>query len=141
MKKIGAGLTFAALWGSGSVATKIGIKTAQPLLLINVRFVLAALLMLFISLLVNKDRLPKRNEWRSLIICGVLSKVDHIHRTQINSLNLSLTFIVSLFRRKVKRTVLPIFDWNLLFIALNVKKRLGKPLIFVISSPARTPAS
>ena len=73
MKKISAGLTFAALWGSGSVATKIGIKTVQPLLLINVRFVLAALLMLSISLLLNKDRLPKRNEWRSLIICGVLS--------------------------------------------------------------------
>jgi probable blue pigment (indigoidine) exporter len=73
MKKILAGLLFAALWGSGSVATKLGIKTAQPLLLINVRFILAAILMLFISLLINKNRLPKRNEWRSLIICGMLS--------------------------------------------------------------------
>jgi probable blue pigment (indigoidine) exporter len=73
MKKILAGLLFAALWGSGSVATKLGIKTAQPFLLINVRFILAAILMLFISLLINKNRFPKRNEWRSLIICGMLS--------------------------------------------------------------------
>ena len=75
MKKILAGLCFAALWGSGSVATKLGIKTAQPLLLINVRFILAALLMLFISFLINRDRLPRKDEWRSLLICGVLNMV------------------------------------------------------------------
>ncbi|MEA5140204.1 DMT family transporter [Arcicella rigui] len=73
MKKILAGLLFAALWGSGSVATKIGIKVAQPLLLISTRFFLAALIMLSISLLINKDRIPKRQEWLPLIICGVLS--------------------------------------------------------------------
>jgi probable blue pigment (indigoidine) exporter len=73
MKKIFAGLIFAALWGSGSVATKLGLKVSQPLLLINTRFFFAALLMLAISLLINKDRLPKRNEWTPLIICGLLS--------------------------------------------------------------------
>jgi probable blue pigment (indigoidine) exporter len=73
MKKIFAGLTFAALWGSGSVATKLGLKVSQPLLLINTRFFFAALLMLSISLLVYKDRLPKRNEWLPLFICGLLS--------------------------------------------------------------------
>lgn len=73
MKKILAGLFFAALWGSGSVATKLGLKVAQPLLLINTRFFIAALLMLVISLLINKDRFPTRSEWLPLIICGVLS--------------------------------------------------------------------
>ena len=75
MKKILAGLSFAALWGSGSVATKLGITVVQPLLLINVRFVIAALLMLSFSVLINKDRLPKGREWRSLFICGLLSMV------------------------------------------------------------------
>jgi probable blue pigment (indigoidine) exporter len=73
MKKILAGLIFAALWGSGSVATKLGLKVSQPLLLINTRFFIAALLMLAISLLINKDRFPKKNEWLPLLICGVLS--------------------------------------------------------------------
>ena len=73
MKKIFAGLLFAALWGSGSVATKLGLKVSQALLLINTRFILAAFLMLTISLLVYKDRFPKRNEWLPLFICGILS--------------------------------------------------------------------
>lgn len=73
MKKILAGLIFAALWGSGSVATKLGLKVSQPLLLINTRFFIAALLMLAISLLLNKDRFPKKSEWLPLLICGVLS--------------------------------------------------------------------
>ncbi|MFN8356486.1 MAG: EamA family transporter [Spirosomataceae bacterium] len=73
MKKIGSGLLFAALWGSGSVATKLGIKDVQPLLLINIRFVIAALLMLIISLIVNKDRLPQKKEWRFLFMCGLLN--------------------------------------------------------------------
>lgn len=73
MKKIFAGLIFAALWGSGSVATKLGLKVSQPLLLISTRFFFAALLMLTISLLINKDRFPKRNEWIPLFICGILS--------------------------------------------------------------------
>ncbi len=73
MKKIFAGLIFAALWGSGSVATKLGLKVSQPLLLINTRFFLAALLMLATSLLIDKNRFPKRNEWLPLLVCGILS--------------------------------------------------------------------
>ncbi len=73
MKQILAGLTFAALWGSGSVAIKLGLTVSQPLVLMSTRFLIAALLMLGISLLVNKDRLPNRNEWTPLLLGGVLS--------------------------------------------------------------------
>jgi probable blue pigment (indigoidine) exporter len=73
MKKIILGLIFAALWGSGSVATKLGLQVAHPLLLINSRFLLAAFVMLTISLLSNKDRLPKKSEWLPLILCGAMS--------------------------------------------------------------------
>lgn len=73
MKKILAGLFFAALWGSGSVATKIGLKVTQPLVLINTRFFIAGLLMLGFALVVSKERFPQRHEWLPLILCGVLS--------------------------------------------------------------------
>jgi probable blue pigment (indigoidine) exporter len=73
MKNILVGLAFAALWGSGSVATKIGLKVAQPLVLINTRFLFAGLLMLGFALLINKNRYPKRSEYLPLFICGVLS--------------------------------------------------------------------
>ena len=66
MKNILIGLSFAALWGSGSVATKLGLKVVQPLVLINTRFFFAGLIMLFFALAVNKDRLPKRAEWLPL---------------------------------------------------------------------------
>jgi probable blue pigment (indigoidine) exporter len=73
MNKILAGLLFAALWGSGSVATKLGLKVAQPLVIINSRFLVAALVMLFFALIVNKNRLPNRSEWLPLFVCGSLS--------------------------------------------------------------------
>jgi probable blue pigment (indigoidine) exporter len=73
MKNTLIGLSFAALWGSGSVATKLGLKVVQPLVLINTRFFFAGLIMLFFALVVKKDRLPKRAEWLPLVICGVLS--------------------------------------------------------------------
>lgn len=73
MKNILIGLIFAALWGSGAVATKMGLKVSQPLLLINVRLIIAAIIMLLISFLINRDRTPKSNEWKPLLICGLLS--------------------------------------------------------------------
>jgi probable blue pigment (indigoidine) exporter len=73
MKKIIAGLCFAALWGSGSVATKLGLQVAQPLVLISTRFLGAALLMLTISLLIQKERLPTRQEWLPLWVGGLLN--------------------------------------------------------------------
>jgi probable blue pigment (indigoidine) exporter len=73
MKNIGIGLCFAALWGSGSVATKMGLKAAQPFVIIDTRFFIAGLLMLFVALVINKYRLPQRAEWLSLAICGLLS--------------------------------------------------------------------
>ncbi len=73
MKKVLIGLCFAALWGSGSVATKIGLSAAQPFVIISIRFFIAGLLMLFIALIINKNRLPHSTEWLPLAVCGVLS--------------------------------------------------------------------
>jgi probable blue pigment (indigoidine) exporter len=73
MKRIGIGLLFASLWGSASVATKIGLLTAQPLIISNTRFFLAGILMLLFAQLVKKERLPQRHEWLPLIIYGALN--------------------------------------------------------------------
>jgi len=73
MKTIFAGVLFAALWGSGSVATKAGLQVSHPLLLIDTRFFLAAVLMLTVSLLVRRERLPRRSEWKPLLLGGLLN--------------------------------------------------------------------
>jgi probable blue pigment (indigoidine) exporter len=73
MNKIIAGLVFALLWGSGSVTIKLGIKEVQPMLLNNIRFVVAAMLILLFVLFIKKERLPQGKEWRNLFFCGLLS--------------------------------------------------------------------
>lgn len=73
MKRIFTGLVFASLWGSASVATKIGLHSAQPLILSNTRFFMAGILMLFFAHLIQKERLPQRHEWLPLIIYGALN--------------------------------------------------------------------
>jgi probable blue pigment (indigoidine) exporter len=73
MKRIFTGLLFASLWGSASVATKIGLHSGQPLVISNTRFFIAGILMLFFAHFIKKERLPERNEWRPLFIYGALN--------------------------------------------------------------------
>lgn len=68
-----AGLLFSILWASASTATKIGLSTAQPLVIAMVRFAIAAALMLFISHGILGNRLPAGKEWRQLAIYGLLN--------------------------------------------------------------------
>ncbi len=73
MKKNIIGLIFAGLWASASVATKISLTSAQPLMIANVRFFIAAFLMLLGAHVLRKYRLPERNEWLPLLIYGLLN--------------------------------------------------------------------
>ena len=73
MKNNIIGLVFAALWASASVATKIGLISAQPLVIANVRFFLAGGLMLLVAYMYRKYRLPDRSEWLPLLIYGLLN--------------------------------------------------------------------
>ena len=61
------------LWASASSATKIGIQSAQPLVIGNFRFFIAGFLMLGYAYLFQKNRLPKGVEWKQLAIYGVLN--------------------------------------------------------------------
>lgn len=75
MKNIFIGILFAALWASASVATKIGIRSADPLVLANVRFLLAGGLMLGFAYLVSpsKNPLPRGREWGRLFIFSLFN--------------------------------------------------------------------
>ncbi|MEJ5993359.1 DMT family transporter [Pedobacter sp. Du54] len=68
-----AGLTFAIFWASASTATKIGLTVGQPMVIATTRFALAAMLMLFITHIVQKNRLPKGKEWMQVGIYGALN--------------------------------------------------------------------
>ena len=64
------------LWASASVATKIGIHSAPPLVLGNVRFFIAGFVLLGFCYLVNRGkryRMPTLWEWRQLAIFGFLN--------------------------------------------------------------------
>jgi probable blue pigment (indigoidine) exporter len=73
MKNNSIGLVFAMIWASASVATKLGLQSAQPLIIANVRFFIAGILMLIGAHLFRKYRLPERAEWLPLLIYGVLN--------------------------------------------------------------------
>jgi probable blue pigment (indigoidine) exporter len=68
-----AGLTFAIFWASASTATKIGLGVAQPMVIATVRFALAAIIMLFVTHVVQKNRLPKGKEWIQVGVYGTLN--------------------------------------------------------------------
>lgn len=68
-----AGLIFAIFWGSASTATKIGLNVAQPLVIAVVRFAVAAIIMLFVSHFIQKNRLPRDKEWLQISIYGILN--------------------------------------------------------------------
>jgi len=67
------GLIFSMLWASASVAGKIGMQSVEPLLLFNVRFILAGMLMLIYAHLFTKYKLPKKTDWKQLTYFGLLN--------------------------------------------------------------------
>ncbi len=81
MKYILLGLAFAMLWASASVATKYGLKSAQPFVIADVRFFIAGALMLVGSYILSKNpkqagrgyRMPRKEEWKPLVIYGFLN--------------------------------------------------------------------
>lgn len=68
-----AGVTFAFLWASAAAATKLGLGAVQPFVLFVPRFFLAAGIMLFISHLVMKKRLPRGKEWKQVAVYGLFN--------------------------------------------------------------------
>jgi probable blue pigment (indigoidine) exporter len=67
------GLVFSILWASASTATKMGLQSAQPLVIAVIRFGVASGILLAVSHLVLRNRLPEGKEWKHLVIYGALN--------------------------------------------------------------------
>jgi drug/metabolite transporter (DMT)-like permease len=67
------GVLFAMVWSSASVAAKLGMVSVQPLVLYQMRFILAALCLLILSYLFLKGERPKGIEWLQLAVFGLLN--------------------------------------------------------------------
>ncbi len=67
------GLLFSAVWSSASVSAKFGMKSAQPLVLYQLRFILAAIFLAFLVSVLPDNRFPKGKEWRQLALFGLLN--------------------------------------------------------------------
>lgn len=68
-----AGISFAILWASASSATKVALQSAQPFVIAVTRFLIAGLLMLLISHVILKERLPQGGEWKQIAVYGLLN--------------------------------------------------------------------
>jgi drug/metabolite transporter (DMT)-like permease len=81
VKNFFIGVLFAMLWASASVATKFGILSAPPLVLANIRFFCAGILLLGYGYTFKKDgsyRMPNKKEWRQLLIFGCLNTTVYL---------------------------------------------------------------
>jgi len=61
------------LWASASIAGKFGLSSVEPLVLFNVRFILAGLLLLAVTYGIQRNRLPQGKEWLQLTIFGAFN--------------------------------------------------------------------
>ncbi len=67
------GILFSILWASASVAGKFGLFSVEPLVLFNLRFLLAGVILLSYIHTFQNARLPQGMEWKQLTIFGALN--------------------------------------------------------------------
>lgn len=72
------GLLFAVFWASAAIAAKTGIKSADPITLLVIRFLIAGILMLLYVVIVKKERLPQKSEWKKLSIFSLLNTAIYL---------------------------------------------------------------
>ncbi|MGG9972227.1 DMT family transporter [Ferruginibacter sp. SUN002] len=89
LKFILAGIVFAILWASASAATKIALIAAQPFVIAVTRFFIASLIMLLISHVILKERLPRQMEWKQLMIYGTFNISIYLGLYVIAMMNVS----------------------------------------------------
>lgn len=73
MRELLPGILFALLWASASTATKIGLQVGEPLVLTNIRFVIAACIMLGWAHGWQQQQWPRRADWGPLALYGLLN--------------------------------------------------------------------
>lgn len=88
---------FVSIWGSGFIATKIGLQHAAPFTFLSLRFAFGILCLIPIILAV-KPRWPQhRAEWRHILIAGLLMHTVHLggsHYTQYLGMSAGITAVL-----------------------------------------------
>lgn len=67
------GVLFAALWASASAASKLALPYIQPLVMFQVRFFSAGILLIIFARFILKERLPRGQEWKQVALFGLLN--------------------------------------------------------------------
>lgn len=126
LKFIILGLLFALLWASASTATKIGLEAAQPFVIAFVRFLIAGCIMLLVSHVFMRKRIPKGKEWKQLLIYGVLNITAYLGFFVIAMQNVSAGF------GSLAVATNPVFITLLASMFLGYKLRLSVVISMVI---------
>ena len=72
------GISFSILWASASVAGKFGLFSVEPLVLFNLRFLLAGVILLSYIHTFQNARFPLGVEWKQLTIFGALNTAIYL---------------------------------------------------------------
>jgi drug/metabolite transporter (DMT)-like permease len=83
------GLLFAFLWASGPIAAKIGFKGAPPLTILLARFFFAALIMLTFNYLIQRNPLPKRSDWKHIVVLALTNSTIYLGLCWLSLLQIS----------------------------------------------------
>jgi probable blue pigment (indigoidine) exporter len=75
---IANGVLFALLWSSASSAGKIGLQSTDGLTLFTIRFLLAGVVLLAYSAIIQRDRLPQQREWIHLFVFGAFNTTIYL---------------------------------------------------------------
>ena len=88
---------FVTVWGSGFIATKIGLQYAPPFTFLTLRF-LFGLACLLPVLLIARPRFPgSRAEWGHVVVAGLLMHAVHLsgsHYTQYLGISAGITALI-----------------------------------------------
>ncbi len=79
MKNFLTGLGYAIFWSSASVASKFALIGGQPpLWLMNLRYLIAAAILLFVVHGIQRKAFPQPSDYKSLFIYGLLTNTGYI---------------------------------------------------------------
>ena len=88
---------FVAVWGSGFIASKIGLQHAPPFTFLALRFAFGLACLLLIVLSVRPRWPVSRTEWRHVIVAGLLMHAVHLggsHYTQYLGMSAGITAVL-----------------------------------------------
>ncbi len=133
------GFLFAMLWASASSAGKIGLQSAEGLVLFVVRFLIAGVMLLSYSFAAQKDRFPQKDEWMPLIIFGTFNTAIYLGvfivslsevTAGITTISLALNpLLISIMSALWLRRAVKGIEWISIFIGIAGVVTAAYPLL------------